>query len=382
MTAARDRMLELLADRALVGLGAREQIELAELLVKAQDVDVAAFDNAATAIALASVSGGLEAMPASLAAAVEERALAAMAASHRPASDYVKTRALEKLAPALVHTQVDEILEPTALEIEASRSIDYKQTYMMDGRPAAPVAPVPPVAAPARAPARTAAPAPASAPPRAPQPSYGAPPSNVVPFARQAGAAKRPSNVLAIAGWIAAAACLLLAIGAFTMKKAGPGPVATVTPPTAPPPSADGPLPVPSARESAAQLRDKLLAVAGTVRAEWAATKDPAGKSAAGEVVWNKDQQRGTMTFRGLAKNDPAQVQYQLWIFDKTRDDKYPVDGGVFDVDTASGDVVVPIRATLPVNTPTLFAITIEKPGGVVVSKREHLVLTAKLPAG
>ena len=88
------------------------------------------------------------------------------------------------------------------------------------------------------------------------------------------------------------------------------------------------------------------------------------------------------MTFRGLAKNDPTHIQYQLWIFDKTRDDKYPVDGGVFDVDSESGDVVVPIKATLPVNTPTLFAITVEKPGGVVVSKREHLVLTAKLPAG
>ena len=64
------------------------------------------------------------------------------------------------------------------------------------------------------------------------------------------------------------------------------------------------------------------------------------------------------------------------------RQNKYPVDGGVFDIDAASGDVVVAIRAALPVNTPTLFAITIEKPGGVVVSKREHLVLTAKLPTG
>lgn len=382
MTATRDRLLELLADRALVGLGAREQIELAELLVKAQDVDIAAFDSAASAIALVSMTGKLEELPASLAASVEERAHAAMAASGRPASDYMKTRALAKLAPSLVHTQVDEVLEPTPLEIEERRPVDYKRTAMMDSRPVAPAAPVQPLPIP-RASGGSASPFPqASAPPAslAPQPSYGPPPSNVVPFAR--APQRRPSNVVAIAGWIAAAACLLLAIGAIATRKAGPGPVASVTVPPVAPPTAEVPVPPPVARESAAQLRDKLLAVAGTVRAEWSATKDPAGKSAAGEVVWNKDQQRGTMTFRGLARNDPSQIQYQLWIFDKTRDDKYPVDGGVFDVDSASGDVVVAIRATLPVNTPTLFAITIEKPGGVVVSKREHLVLTAKLPTG
>jgi anti-sigma-K factor RskA len=131
-----------------------------------------------------------------------------------------------------------------------------------------------------------------------------------------------------------------------------------------------------------AELRDKLLAAEGTALAEWTPTKDPLGKAATGEVVWNKDQQKGTMRFRGLAKNDPSRAQYQLWIFDKTRDDKYPVDGGVFDVDSETGDVIVPIHATLAVNAPVMFAVTLEKPGGVVVSKRDRIVVTAKLPAG
>ena len=56
----------------------------------------------------------------------------------------------------------------------------------------------------------------------------------------------------------------------------------------------------------AAELREKLLAAAGTARAEWTPTKDPLGKAATGEVVWNKDQQKGTMRFHGLAKNDPT----------------------------------------------------------------------------
>ena len=79
----------------------------------------------------------------------------------------------------------------------------------------------------------------------------------------------------------------------------------------------------------------------------------------------------------GLAANDPARAQYQLWIFDGARDQAHPVDGGVFDV--RSGDVVVPIHAAVKVFSPRLFAVTVERPGGVVVSKRERIVLTASL---
>ena len=43
------------------------------------------------------------------------------------------------------------------------------------------------------------------------------------------------------------------------------------------------------------------------------------------------------MRFRGLAANNPTQIQYQLWMFDAERDERYPVDGGVFDV-PAGGD--------------------------------------------
>jgi hypothetical protein len=40
----------------------------------------------------------------------------------------------------------------------------------------------------------------------------------------------------------------------------------------------------------------------------------------------------------------------------------------------------VPIDPRLPIGKPTLFAITVEKPGGVVVSKRERLPLLAQVP--
>jgi anti-sigma-K factor RskA len=86
------------------------------------------------------------------------------------------------------------------------------------------------------------------------------------------------------------------------------------------------------------------------------------------------------MRFRGLAANDPAVAQYQLWIFDAERNEAYPVDGGVFDVPAKSdGDVVIKIDPRLPVSRATAFAITVEQPGGVVVSSRERLPLLAAL---
>ena len=84
------------------------------------------------------------------------------------------------------------------------------------------------------------------------------------------------------------------------------------------------------------------------------------------------------MRFAGLAKNDQAKSQYQLWIFDANQDARYPIDGGVFDVDTETGDVIVPIQAKIRVMDPTMFAITVEKPGGVVVYDRQQLLLIAK----
>jgi hypothetical protein len=126
-------------------------------------------------------------------------------------------------------------------------------------------------------------------------------------------------------------------------------------------------------------LRETLVADAtDLVRASWTATEDAAALEASGEVVWSSDRQEGYMLFRGLEPNDPTENQYQLWIFDPTRADweAKPVDGGVFDV-PSTGEVVVPIEAKLGVSETALFAVTVEVPGGVVVSERERIVLTA-----
>ncbi len=101
---------------------------------------------------------------------------------------------------------------------------------------------------------------------------------------------------------------------------------------------------------------------------------------ATGEVVWSDTLQRGYMRIKGAKPNDAAAMQYQLWIVDPARD-KNPVDGGVFDIAasaSADGAVVVPFESRLAVNGPKVFAITAEKPGGVVVSAGPLIMVAAR----
>ena len=172
-------------------------------------------------------------------------------------------------------------------------------------------------------------------------------------------------------GWLAAAACLVLAIFAWQRSPSPPAvPVAEVPPPSpvTAPPLAEPPPPTP------AEERAALLAKSDSLKIPLAATKDPAAAGMSGDVVWDPVTQRGFLHFTGLAANDPAVHQYQIWIFDTGRDKRYPVDGGVFDVPANAAEVVIPIRATLMVRKLAAFAVTVEKPGGVVVSGREHVV--------
>lgn len=126
-------------------------------------------------------------------------------------------------------------------------------------------------------------------------------------------------------------------------------------------------------------LRATLLADAGSVQLPWTPTEDATARTVSGEVLWSPRLQQGVMRIVGLTPNDRRRWSYQLWIFDKTRDQKYPVDGGVFDIAPGQTDLLVPIRARLPVGEAVLFAVTVEQPGGVVVSSRERIAMTAKL---
>ena len=119
---------------------------------------------------------------------------------------------------------------------------------------------------------------------------------------------------------------------------------------------------------------------AGAIRASWApgSPKETDLKDVGGDVVWSDEKQKGFMRLKGLPVNDKTKSTYQLWIFDKTQDKATPIDGGTFDVDK-NGEVIIPINAKLKALGPELFAITIEKPGGVVVSKRDKIAALAKV---
>ncbi len=198
-------------------------------------------------------------------------------------------------------------------------------------------------------------------------------PNSIADFksARPGAAAVRPLSMpgrakrFGMHGWLAAAACLVLAIFGWERSPPPPPAAEVVQPPrvTAPP-----------APPTLAEQRAALLAKADTLKIPLAAGKDPAAAGVSGDVVWDPATQRGFLHFAGLAPNDPAMHQYQLWIFDAGRDKRYPVDGGVFDVPANQSEVIIPIRAALMVRKPAAFAVTLEKPGGVVVSGREHVI--------
>lgn len=237
--------------------------------------------------------------------------------------------------------------------------------------------------------------------------------------AASAGAARRPREPLpawfAWGGWAAAALSFVAVIGVLALDKsswqgstaapqavasavaaagaaAAPSAVPSEAPPSARPAVPEGrggarssdfdasrvasvaEQPVEPAEARAALLASRPFAL----RRNWAPAGDPIGRGVTGDVVWDARSQTGYMRFVGLRRNDAAREQYQLWIFDGRRDERFPVDGGVFDA-SGEAEIVVPIRAKLPVGTPLAFAVTVERVGGVVVSGRERVVVIARV---
>lgn len=164
-------------------------------------------------------------------------------------------------------------------------------------------------------------------------------------------------------GWaVAAVASIVLIMNIWVSQSRAPILVQDTSPPATP------------EKPNPAQMRDKFMASAEAsdmVKAEWGVgnMKDLA---VAGDVVWSDKMQEGYMRFRNLPKNDKSAYTYQLWIFDETQSERTPIDGGTFDVNE-DGELVVPIDAKLKARGAKAFAITMEKPGGVVVSDRKQI---------
>lgn len=184
------------------------------------------------------------------------------------------------------------------------------------------------------------------------------PVGNALDQNRRTGVSVRPLPAIYRIGWYAAAACLLLAVAGWL-----PG-VRTMA------------LRSGTDRPPASASIDGFTRVNPDVtRLTWTPNL-PEYQGVSGEIIWSDRAQSGFMRLSGMPVNDPTIAQYQLWIVDPRRDER-PVDGGVFDISGGGGEVVIPIRSKLLVSEPVVFAITREKPGGVVVSAGPHLLVAA-----
>jgi hypothetical protein len=196
--------------------------------------------------------------------------------------------------------------------------------------------------------------------------STTAAPAVSAPPVAKAPAPRKSSSWGSKVAWFAAAASVLIALAGWWPRLQSGGEPTIETP-------------VASTLE---QERQQLQAQQGVLTRTWQTTQDPASSGVTGDVVWDQRTQNGYLRFRGLQANNSDELQYQLWIFDGTRDERYPIDGGVFDIPPGQGEVIIPITAKLQVRNPAMFAVTIEKPGGSVVSSRDRIVVLAPVAAG
>jgi hypothetical protein len=170
-------------------------------------------------------------------------------------------------------------------------------------------------------------------------------------------------------GWVVAgAACLALIVNIYITQIRPGGDVAKAPTPA---PTVESP--------TLAEQRQKLIETASDItRASWGKGNVKEIAEVSGDIVWSDSKQAGYMVLRGLPVNDLSKQEYQLWIFDESQSDKTPIDGGVFDVNE-SGEVIIPVNAKLKAKNPKMFAITVEKPGGVVVSDRSKIAALGKV---
>ena len=143
--------------------------------------------------------------------------------------------------------------------------------------------------------------------------------------------------------------------------------------------------------DNSTQLVSWVDAHPDAVRWDWSPGLVNPSEGVTGYVTFSPEAQEGFMMIKGLEPNDPRVEQYQLWIWDREREpdpenpqplaeNVHPVDGGVFDVNDA-GEVVIPMKLPLRVGQPYLFAVTVERPGGVVKSDKSWVPLIAGPPA-
>jgi len=306
-----DRLLELLAERALVGLDADQQRELESLLQRHPAFDAECLDRTAALLDTAAAAGDTEPLPSSL----QDRILAdrRLGLQPRPGSED------GECARAGTISAGDGSGDPS---------------YNGDGSG---------------------------------DPSYEGALARTLGLGRPSHG--RRMHRREVVAWLTAAACLLVAVFTwYTQPTAAPPPMsptlANIEPPVTTP-ETDAPDPS-TATLTIAQLREQLLASAPDVLHLQLVSNDngAVARQPGGDIVWSSGRQMGYLRLQGLVNNDPPQRQYQLWIIGGDASGNEVINGGVFFVDRSSGELVLPIQADHFVQQPMMFLVSVEPLGG------------------
>ena len=199
------------------------------------------------------------------------------------------------------------------------------------------------------------------------------------------------------AGWLAAAACLGIAVIGW-MRPTTPTAVIAQAGPEATTPTAAVAVEVAQSTEpdaasklakfitdSGSDTRTMTLALAPGAYAAIDENVEPivgppappsllASTAPIGEVFWSSTQQAGFIKLTGLPPLTRPGDQYQLWIVDALRDSNSPVPACVFDVPSGGGPLVVAINAAVRIDHPVRMAITVERSGGAMTPSVESTV--------
>lgn len=198
--------------------------------------------------------------------------------------------------------------------------------------------------------------------------------SEFAPLATLAGGAQARNKVhwRELIAWMTAAACLLLAVFAWSRWPA-PNPASG---PDINPPSVAGNNPLPTRirqpddaqRRTAttiAEMREQLLVSADDVLHLQLVSNDDAEKAGVpgGDIVWSSRHQMGYLRLQRLANDEPEQRQYQLWIVGSDVSGNEIINAGVFSVDRNTGELILPIQADQFVQQPKMFVVTVNSSG-------------------
>ena len=172
-----------------------------------------------------------------------------------------------------------------------------------------------------------------------------------------------------VVAWLAAAACLLLAMFAWYTRPTLPPPLKSPAVVNSEPPvtlpGTDTPDPS-TATLTVAQKREELLASAPDVLHLQLVSNDSGAvaREPGGDIVWSNGLQTGYLRLQGLVNNELPQRQYQLWIIGSDASSNEVINGGMFFADRSTGELVLPIQADHFVQQPRIFIVSVEPLGG------------------